>query len=263
MREQMPARIDLSPTSKGRIVVTTIAGTLVCVLAAIIVDYFNFANMDTAARLRGLAIDIALPTVLAVPLLLFFTSKLRELAIAHDKLTVYASTDALTEVLNRAAFSTLVDAYLREVQASQKPARGAMLVVDADNFKSINDSYGHDRGDEALRMIADSIKSMLRAPDLVGRLGGEEFGVFLPGSAPDQAEAVAERIRLKVFEARFQPNGRPHRLSVSVGGAAFDKPIGFDDLFRQADQQLYAAKQSGRNRVSIGPARPFGSLAAA
>ncbi|MEQ1899766.1 MAG: GGDEF domain-containing protein [Devosia sp.] len=259
----MPARIDLSPTSKGRVIVTTIAGTLVCVCAALVVDFFNLADMDEAARLRGLSIDIILPVILAVPLLLFFTSKLRELAIAHQKLTIYASTDALTNVLNRGAFSTLVDAYLRDVRLNSKPARGAMLIVDADNFKSINDSYGHDRGDEALRMIAASIKSMLRAPDLVGRLGGEEFGVFLPGPAPDQAEAVAERIRLKVFEAKFQPNGRVHRLSVSVGGAAFDRPIEFQDLFRLADQQLYAAKQSGRNRVSVGPARPFGSLAAA
>lgn len=131
-----------------------------------------------------------------------------------------------------------------------------MLIIDADNFKSVNDHFGHDRGDEALIAIAKAIKDMLREPDLVGRLGGEEFGVFLPGASREQAELVAERIRQNVTAARFTPNGHTHPLSVSVGGAVFEKELPFAELFRLADQQLYAAKQSGRNRVAIAPIRP-------
>jgi diguanylate cyclase (GGDEF)-like protein len=252
--------IDLSAQSWGRVILTTIVGTVFCVVIALAVDSFNLSTMEASARVRSILIDIFLPILLAVPLLLFFTGKLRELAIAHQRLTVFASTDALTGVLNRAAFSTLVDAYLKEVRSNAEPKGGAMLVIDADNFKSVNDSYGHDRGDEALRTIAAGIQATVRTPDLVGRLGGEEFGVFLPGAGLKHAAAVAERIRKTIYETDFVPGSAPHRLSVSVGGAAFDHPIAFHDLFRLADQQLYAAKQAGRNRVALAPVRNYESL---
>jgi len=256
-------KLDLSPESKGRVILTTVLGTAVCMAAAVYVDSFNFSLYDAPARFRSLLTDIFLPIVLAVPLLLFFSSKLRELAIAHRRLTIYASTDGLTQVMNRAAFSTLVDAYLKDVRSAEQRAAGALLIIDADNFKAVNDRYGHDRGDMALVTIADSIKSMLRAPDLVGRLGGEEFGVFLPGANCDQAERVAERIRTSVNDANFLPDGRVHRLSVSVGGAVFEATVPFAELFRLADQQLYAAKQRGRNRVVITPIPVSGAALAA
>ena len=249
-------KLDLSAESWGRVIAYTVLGTLVCVAAALYVDSFNFAHYTEAERTRAIIIDIALPVVLAVPLLLFFTSKLRELAIAHKKLTIYASTDALTQVMNRAAFATLVDAYLRDVRAAEDKAKGAFLIIDADNFKTVNDRFGHDHGDEALVTIARAIKAMLRAPDLVGRLGGEEFGVFLPGATTEQATLVAERIRQSVNDAKFTPAGAEHHLSVSVGGAVFERELPYAELFRLADQQLYAAKRDGRNRVAIAPIRP-------
>jgi diguanylate cyclase len=255
-------KFDLSAESWGRVIVSTVAGTALCVAVALYVDSFNFAGMDEAARLRAILTDVLVPTVLAVPLILFFTSKLRELAIAHRQLTIYASTDSLTQVMNRAAFSTLVDAYLTEVRAEERRIEGALLIIDADNFKSVNDRFGHDRGDEALVAIASSIKSALRSPDLVGRLGGEEFGVFLPGASTDQAATVAERIRLAVNNAEFAPAGA-HGLSVSVGCAVFDHRLPFSELFRVADQQLYVAKREGRNRVAVLPIGHSGTLAAA
>ncbi len=245
--------MDFSPRGAGRVYLWTILGTAGCVAAAIGVDSFNFASMTEEGRLRALLFDILLPTLLAAPLLYFFTSKLRDLAIAHERLTLYASTDALTSVLNRGAFTALVEAYLAEIRQAERETRGALLVVDADNFKSINDRFGHDRGDEALKLIAAAIKGVLRRADRVGRLGGEEFGVFLPGGTPITAEAVAERIRLSVRAAPFAPDGNPHPLSVSVGGAVFDQRLPFAELFRLADQQLYSAKQNGRNRVAVSP----------
>src|SRR3569623_929859 len=206
-------KFDLSPESRGRVILTTIAGTAVCVAAAIYVDSFNFALYDDATRLRSLLTDILLPVVLAVPLLLFFSNKLRELAIAHRHLTIYASTDSLTQVMNRAAFSTLVDAFLKEVRSADHRASGALLIIDADNFKAVNDRYGHDRGDDALVAIAQSIKSMIRTPDLVGRLGGEEFGVFLPGANRDQAERVDARMRALVNDVAFLPDGTAHPVA--------------------------------------------------
>lgn len=245
--------MDFSSRGAGRVYLWTIAGTAVCIAAALGVDSFNLSSMTEEGRFRAVLVDILLPTVLAGPLIYFFTSKLRELAIAHERLTLFASTDALTAVLNRGAFTALVEAYLHEVKQAERETRGALLVVDADNFKAINDSFGHDRGDEALKLIAGAIRGVLRRADRVGRLGGEEFGVFLPGSTPVTAEAVAERIRISVRAAPFAPDGAPHPLSVSIGGAVFDRQLPFGELFRHADQQLYVAKQNGRNRVAVSP----------
>lgn len=245
------ALLDFSARGWGRVVLWTVLGTAVCVALAVYVDSFNFPQMSGEQFLRAILVDIFLPITLAVPMLLFLTIKLRELAIAHHQLSQYAATDSLTSVLNRGAFTTLVEGYLAEVRAEER--RGALLVVDADNFKRINDRFGHDRGDIALKAIAATIKGMLRGADIVGRIGGEEFGVFLPGSSLDQAEAIAERIRGGVVETNFSPDGSRFPLTVSVGGAVFDRRLSFGDLFRVADQQLYAAKKRGRNRVSVTP----------
>src|SRR5690606_13727376 len=109
----------------------------------------------------------------------------------------------------------------------------------------------HDQGDEALRIIARAITGTLRSGDLVGRIGGEEIGVFLFGVETPEAESAAERIRRTINDADFTPANRRQRLSVSVGGAVIQQPPLFSDLFRIADQQLYVAKNSGRNRVAV------------
>ena len=247
--------LDFSARGWGRVILWTFVGTAFCVAVALYVDSFSFARLTDEALRRAILIDVFVPMGLAVPLLFFFTTKLRELAIAHDQLARYAATDSLTSVLNRAAFTSLVEGYLADVRAGER--QGALLVLDADNFKKINDRFGHDQGDIALRAIASTVRSMLRGVDIVGRLGGEEFGVFLPGSSLVQAEAVAERIRSSVASTAFVPAGTPVPLTISVGGAVFDKRLPFADLFRLADQQLYVAKNRGRNRVSITSATPY------
>jgi diguanylate cyclase len=253
MRMQL---LDFSPRGWGRVWLWTLLGTLLCIGVALSVDSFNFHNLDSDKLARAILIDVFVPIGLAVPMLLFLTIKLRDLAIAHHELSVIASTDSLTGVLNRGAFTALVDAYLAELRKSERQNDGALLVVDADNFKAINDNFGHDQGDEALRIIANAIRSILRSTDIVGRIGGEEFGIFLPGSEPSLSVAVAERIRHSVATAEFRPDGKQQTLSISIGGALFHHGLTFNELFRIADQQLYAAKQNGRNRVSVSPVEP-------
>jgi diguanylate cyclase (GGDEF)-like protein len=172
-------------------------------------------------------------------MLAFVTAKLRELAIARHELTILASTDGLTAVLNRGAFRLLVDSYLEHVGNVHTASLGTLLVIDVDHFKQINDQYGHDQGDIALRSVAQTIVAAVRETDLVGRLGGEEFGVFLPG--------VTER----VVNSDFSPAGVKHAMSVSVGGVVCRTPTTFDRLFRAADLLLYRAKRAGRNRVDL------------
>ena len=247
-------KLDLSAEGWGRVIVYTVLGTLVCVIAALYVDSFNFGLYSDEERNRSIVIDIVLPIMLAVPLLLFFTSKLRELAIAHKRLTIYASTDSLTQVMNRAAFSTLVDAYLNDVRAAEK-AKGAFLIIDADDFKSVNDRFGHERGDEVVRAIASVIRDRVDTSDLVGRMDGEEFAVYLRVASERHAAEVAETIRTGV-ETVDLGSSEAQALSVSVGLATADGPIPFMDLFRLADRQLLAAKQNGRNRVAITAVEP-------
>jgi diguanylate cyclase (GGDEF)-like protein len=170
---------------------------------------------------------------------------------ANEQLQILASTDELTAILNRRAFTSLVASYLAGGPPMRAVPEGAFLVIDADEFKRINDSHGHDWGDEALQRIAAAIKSNVRDRDLVGRIGGEEFGVLLVGAYLATAKMVAERIRRGVDTIDFQPGGEEHRLSVSVGGATFGGSVAFSELYRAADQRLYEAKASGRNCVSL------------
>lgn len=255
--------MDLSPQSKTRTYVATIAGSLLCVAAALFFDSFNWLHMPSDVRVRAILLDIFLPLLLAAPLIYFFMNKLRELAVAHDRLAVFASTDALTGVLNRSALTSAIERRLVADPVDGGAVRGALLILDADNFKSINDSYGHDQGDVALRLITDAVRSVLRQTDLVGRIGGEEFCVFLSGATQFTADAVGERIRHAVSVTPFTPQGKLHKLSVSVGGAVFDRRLPLSDLLRIADQQLYFAKQNGRNRVAVSPIVHYESVPAA
>ena len=234
----------------------TLLGTLGCIAISVAFNFTYFSAVAPDALIEGVASAVVIPIILAGPLFFYLTLKLRELAVANHRLQELASTDALTACLNRGAFTTLVDGHLDRLPGMGGDRQGALLVIDADHFKSINDRYGHHCGDDALRAIADAIRSSVRKGDLIGRLGGEEFGVFLKGASPQVAALVAERIRRAIEKTPFMPDGSTYPLSVSVGVAVYDRPISFSDLFRIADRRLYGAKQSGRNRVIIADAEP-------
>jgi len=247
----------LSPRAWLQLAGWTVFGTLGCVVVSLIVTWLMFGNASSEVFRLVLLEATIVPVLLAAPLFFYLTLKLRELAIVNHKLAVVASTDALTAVLNRGAFSARVDEALgrNRTRLVGRPM-GALLVVDADHFKAVNDRFGHAEGDEALRVIVEAIRPCLRSTDMLGRLGGEEFAVFLPDATPVNAVDIAERIRRAVAEAEFLPGGSRHALTVSVGGAVFDRPVGFAELFRIADSYLYEAKDAGRNRVELAPMPP-------
>lgn len=239
-----------SVRSKNTVWLGTIAGTLFCVLAAFVVDIPTFSDMTSAQLRREVAVHIWLPVALAGPLLFLLLSKIRALAVAHDEMARLAMTDALTGALNRGAFTMMVEAYLERASAAQLGGHGSLLVVDVDHFKSVNDRFGHGAGDDALRRISQVMQSAIRSSDLVGRIGGEEFAVFLPATDAPQATQVAERIRERVATIEF-PDSDQCLLSVSIGGVNFSKERKFDPLFKAADRCLYLAKERGRNRVDM------------
>ncbi|MGY2065403.1 putative bifunctional diguanylate cyclase/phosphodiesterase [Blastococcus sp. SYSU DS0619] len=161
-----------------------------------------------------------------------------------------ARHDSLTELPNRAHLHELIDA---ELQHDRCPAL-AVLFLDVDGFKDVNDSLGHDVGDELLRQLAGRLIDGTRAQDTVGRLGGDEFVVLCRDCDAGGAELLANRCQA-TFEQPFDLGGRTHRLSASIGIAAI--PAGdragvrSTDLVRDADLAMYAAKAAGRNRVRV------------
>ncbi|MBX3583335.1 MAG: GGDEF domain-containing protein [Rhizobiaceae bacterium] len=246
----MKVGLDFSAEKWPRVIVLTILGTACCIAVAFAVDSYSFQNgWQLGPRPLN---NLIIPLLLAPPFFFYLLSKLRQLAIANARLLQVASTDNLTNCLSRAAFTTLVDAYLERVAGKEGHAEGALIVLDVDNFKSVNDRYGHDNGDVALQLIVQKIQSQVRDIDLVGRMGGEEFAVFLPGLPRGSTIAVAERIRSCVCEIPFRPQSVSCPLSVSVGVVTFAGPALFHDLYRQADQHLYEAKRTGKNRVKAG-----------
>lgn len=227
-----------------RVVVWTLAGPLVCIAISLAFVWLTLSHLQ-ADDFRGVVIvATVLPAVIAAPLFFLHSLKLRELAIANHKLHDLASLDGLTGCLNRSAFQAKVQHWL------QTSAQGALLIIDADHFKSINDTYGHDSGDEALKVIATAIRTAIRSDDICGRIGGEEFGVYMPNVASHIVLDVAERLRAAVSEAAFAPDGQKN-LSVSVGCAVHTHASTYAELFSIADEQLYVAKELGRNRVRV------------
>ena len=223
-----------------------ILGAIACVFLSVVFNYVVFQGTESSGD--GFLRSIVLPAMLAVPLFAYMALKMRQLEIVNRELEDLATRDDLTSSLNRGAFTAAVD---RRISNASNATHGALLILDVDHFKRVNDSHGHDQGDEALRLLADTIRASVRADDQLGRLGGEEFGVLLPGASLIDATEVAERIRRNVAAMDFRPNGVGHPLSVSVGGIAYCGHVNFLDLFRLADKRLYEAKTEGRNRVKM------------
>ena len=168
----------------------------------------------------------------------------------NARLEVLAHTDPLTHLLNRRALTARLSAELERVRRYNAPL--ALLMVDIDHFKLVNDTFGHLAGDDVLQEVATILQRAARSVDMVARYGGEEFVIVLPETGPNGAVAFAERLREKVYSTQFSlSRANKGHLTVSVGVANYPAP-GIDspeDLFRAADAALYRAKEAGRNLV--------------
>jgi diguanylate cyclase (GGDEF)-like protein len=165
---------------------------------------------------------------------------------AQHALEVLARTDALTGILNRGAIVQLLDAELARATRENAPLSIGML--DIDHFKRVNDTYGHAAGDDVLREVVTRAQTVLRPYDHLGRFGGEEFLVIIPGTEGPEALEILERIRAVVSAAPIAVQGNELTVTVSLGGATSSgEPA--EQLLVRADDALYAAKEQGRDRV--------------
>jgi diguanylate cyclase (GGDEF)-like protein len=161
-----------------------------------------------------------------------------------------AMVDPLTGIANRRSF--LHDGNELTKRHAANPCPAAVLLIDLDHFKSINDRFGHAIGDRVLQVFAETATGNIRSSDLIGRLGGEEFAAVLYNAGREKAVALAERIRSAFGEAATEVDGRPVHATVSIGVVVNeDQPLDVPELLGQADLALYYAKERGRNRVEV------------
>ncbi len=246
---------------RGGRVVKKLFWTIVYTLSFLLVpSYFRF-SLQARTELGEFAnIIMAVPAIVAFTVsyavalrnreleetLAALDSANRQLERAYEMLREKSELDAMTGMFNREKFIATLDKMRRKSDV------GTLLIIDADNFKSINDNYGHLTGDEALVLIADAIRKSVREFDVLGRIGGEEFAAFLVGARGVDATVVAERIRKTVEAIVFEPRkGTRHKLTISIGGAVTTDSQTLPELMGAADTQLYLAKNGGRNRISI------------
>ncbi|MER8412027.1 MULTISPECIES: GGDEF domain-containing protein [unclassified Mesorhizobium] len=192
---------------------------------------------------RSMITAILLPVVLGVPLFLFVGLKQIELRRYRRELDKSATFDTTTGCLNGAVFTSMVEK--RTARPSVPgPKSGAFLVIHSEHLRSINLRFGLEWGDQALRLIASTIQSSVRAEDLVGRMGTSMFGVFLAGATEAEAREIGQRIEARIAQVYFAPKGTEDALTVKVGGVVFENQVEFADMFRSAEQRM-AGVQDG------------------
>ena len=175
-------------------------------------------------------------------------SNVSELADQAESLERLACLDGLTALNNRRHFLALAESEWSRFRRYGRPL--ALLMIDIDFFKSVNDTYGHDAGDAVIKAVADVLQKRKRTTDIAGRLGGEEFGLILPEGTLESAVVAGERLRQLVAGRPVATENQCISVTISVGASVADAAMsGFDELLKQADVALYEAKNSGRNRV--------------
>lgn len=174
-----------------------------------------------------------------------------ELEEENRRLREKATRDPLIGINNRSAIDEILNDQL--LRAPFRQSAVSVIMADVDHFKSVNDTYGHQVGDEVLIEVADRVKAGMRSEDSVGRYGGEEFLMVLPGIDGAQAVLIAHRIRLLIAEKPFPTDAGdlPVTMSLGVSCTKFPELVGAENLVRAADQALYQAKEEGRNRVVL------------
>lgn len=171
-----------------------------------------------------------------------------DLQILNEKLKLLATRDSLTDVLNRGSFFETAQQLL--VLSQRQKSTASFILMDLDFFKRINDTYGHFIGDKVLIHFTQTLQGLLRKSDLLGRVGGEEFAIFLPDSGLDAACQLADKICQTISDAALEVEDKTVTYTVSLGVESSEpEDQSIDELFKRADLKLYGAKDKGRDRV--------------
>ncbi|WP_415902412.1 GGDEF domain-containing protein [Neptuniibacter sp. QD29_5] len=237
-------------TKNGQIGVT-FAVTAVSIVLSVIITFsiLTLAGVSEEIYTVSLIISVVAPTLIA-PLvtwnLVKLLIKVHDLEQQQRRLATY---DGLTGALNRRAFFESVETIKQQIEKEQTDL--TLAYMDLDDFKPINDLYGHVVGDKVLKSFVATLRDELRSTDIIARVGGEEFVIVLPNTDIDNAQTILDRIRNKVAEHPLAIEGHCIKLSVSIGLSQNQKnhKLIVDQLIKEADKALYKAKEAGKNCI--------------
>jgi two-component system, cell cycle response regulator len=242
------------------VIISTFAVTLFSLKGAReLIVFFGLPFLVMLATLQVMA-HSALVIVAALfdPLMMFIIAAIAsellyrtwlDAFLANQRLAEHAATDPLTGLSNRRHIEPQLEG--ETARALRHRATFSILMADLDHFKQVNDTYGHDTGDEVLREVARRLRSLLRTEDRSARWGGEEFLVLLTDTDAEQAAKVAEKIRQGIADEPIEFNGHRIPITISIGVAGHAGENDPLEIIRRADQALYRAKDEGRNRVCV------------
>jgi diguanylate cyclase len=232
-------RID----SQKKVIRYTIAISAIAVAAPMAVVGGILAlipDVHIYAFIISLVIAALIPLLIAPPVSYVGLSLLRQVTETLDRVDAQIRFDPLTGVLNRGYF-------LDRIRSGQ--IGGALLIVDADHFKKINDNYGHSAGDAALVTLAHAMSKTVGPDGMTARLGGEEFAIFLPGQTLDKGVKIADAVCANIRQLDPLIEGHRIKMTVSIGCSLHPKSALIGKSLKQADELLYRAKSSGRDQV--------------
>ena len=235
-------------SKRRQIVVRTLLLIVAIVLFAQGVNALLVGPMDTQARIADVLMTLQITLIVGTPFTLYLNLLQARADLAADYFRILSRTDPLTGLLNRRAFVDLLKG--RADDQSDDRQQNALLILDLDHFKQVNDDHGHDAGDSALIQLAELFQANLRADDIVARLGGEEFAVALSRSSLRETRRVAQRLRHAVENHTFRFDRRVISLTVSIGLVRCDQGDDLEAAMRKADLLTYQSKRDGRNRIS-------------
>ncbi|MBN9241502.1 MAG: diguanylate cyclase [Mesorhizobium sp.] len=231
----------------------TALGVAACVGLSLLLNYLLLFSDRLDAFERGVFTAIAVPVLVGVPLFVALGMKLAEVRGLRQRLNRSAAYDPVTDCFRSGAFTGMVETRRKYVPAGPMGRGGAFLVVHVEGLMAVGARFGLSWRDEALRLIAGTIKNSVRRDDLVGRVGEADFGVFLAGASEQDAEEIGNRIVSAVSAVYFTPAERSEPLVVRVGGVLYERQVEFDALFRAAAGQVDLAGVGGASSFRLVP----------
>lgn len=232
-----------------RVVLAILLGFLMLALFQQTTAIQEFAEVDRYFNMLNIALTIIIQAYIGYTFEVSAEDAEAELLRANKKLMNLAATDPVTNLTNRRNMMTRIEQEKEKIDRGGKPF--SLLMVDIDNFKHVNDEYGHDGGDFVLVSLAEMISVSIRKQDQVARWGGDEFLVMLPETDQEGGRVVAEKIRQRVLRTPFVYHEKDIPVTLTFGVGLCDATSGIGSTIRKADQALYFGKQAGKNRVSL------------
>ncbi len=224
----------------------TVTLTIVSIVISNLITAVLTILLSGGIAASSIIIATVVPTVIA-PVFAYITLRLtHQLDLAKERLRQLSITDELTQAYNRRYFIEITTKVLAGTKRYHDSF--AIIIFDIDDFKGVNDTYGHAAGDQVLRMLSEICMTHIRDSDIFARYGGEEFAILVPRCSPTDIIKFAERIRIKLSEARVRYNQADIQFTVSMGAGIFDSETpDLDTILTRADAALYAAKKQGKN----------------